>query len=243
MLIINADDYGRSRAETDAALTCFLKGRISSVSAMVFMEDSERAADLARRNKISVGLHLNLNSHLSGIIKSSVVRLHHERLVRFFALGKYAQLFYHPLLGESFKCAYQAQVAEFERLFGEPPTHVDGHQHMHLCLNMRINRVIPAGKKVRRSFSFWPGEKSSMNRLYRRWIDHGLTKRHSVTDSFFSLRQCLETNRLGKVANLARQANVELMTHPKVAVEKNFLLSDYFHQVFEGLRLISYSEF
>ena len=44
MLTVNADDWGRSRAETDAALQCHGKKRITSVSAMVFMEDSERAA-------------------------------------------------------------------------------------------------------------------------------------------------------------------------------------------------------
>ena len=59
MLIINADDLGRSRAETDAALRCYKAGRITSVSAMVFMSDSERAAEVARENELDVGLHLN----------------------------------------------------------------------------------------------------------------------------------------------------------------------------------------
>src|SRR5437868_14435949 len=40
---LNADDWGRSGAETDAALRCYKGGRITSVSAMVFMQDSERA--------------------------------------------------------------------------------------------------------------------------------------------------------------------------------------------------------
>ncbi|PYL02866.1 MAG: chitooligosaccharide deacetylase, partial [Verrucomicrobia bacterium] len=59
MLIINADDWGCSVAETDAALRCYKGGRITSVSAMVFMEDSERAAELAKENELDVGLHLN----------------------------------------------------------------------------------------------------------------------------------------------------------------------------------------
>jgi len=61
MLIINADDWGRSRTETDAALQCYEKGRITSASAMVFMEDSERAADIAKENQVDVGLHLNFS--------------------------------------------------------------------------------------------------------------------------------------------------------------------------------------
>jgi predicted glycoside hydrolase/deacetylase ChbG (UPF0249 family) len=58
MLIINADDWGRSPVETDAVLRCYQEGRITSVSAMVFMEDSERAAELARENELDVGLHV-----------------------------------------------------------------------------------------------------------------------------------------------------------------------------------------
>ena len=56
MLIINADDWGRSQAETDAALRCYQGGRITSVSAMVFMADSERAAELAKEKRIGRGL-------------------------------------------------------------------------------------------------------------------------------------------------------------------------------------------
>ena len=55
MLIINADDFGRSVAETDAALRCYVAGRITSVSAMVFMADSERSAELAKENALAVG--------------------------------------------------------------------------------------------------------------------------------------------------------------------------------------------
>lgn len=62
MIIVNADDWGRSRSETDAALFCYRKGRITSVSAMVFMEDSDRAADLAKDEGIDVGVALEFES-------------------------------------------------------------------------------------------------------------------------------------------------------------------------------------
>ena len=65
MLIINADDWGRSLAETDAALECYKAGRITSASAMVFMGDSERAAELAKENKLDVGLHLNFTDRFT----------------------------------------------------------------------------------------------------------------------------------------------------------------------------------
>ena len=55
MLIINADDWGRDRTATDTALGCHKNGRISSVTGMVFMADSQRAAELANSAGLDVG--------------------------------------------------------------------------------------------------------------------------------------------------------------------------------------------
>ena len=38
---------------------------------------------------------------------------------------------------------------------------------MHLCANLLLSNLVPAGMKVRRNFSFWPDEKSRFNRAYR----------------------------------------------------------------------------
>ena len=56
-LVINADDWGRDRDTTDHTLECIRAGSVSSVSAMVFMEDSEGAAARAREQGIDAGLH------------------------------------------------------------------------------------------------------------------------------------------------------------------------------------------
>ena len=42
------------------------RGRVTSVSAMVFMADSERAAELAKENELDVGLHLNFTERFTG---------------------------------------------------------------------------------------------------------------------------------------------------------------------------------
>ena len=55
MLIITADDYGKTRHATDSILECFSNKRITSASAMVFMEDSGRAASLALKTRLEVG--------------------------------------------------------------------------------------------------------------------------------------------------------------------------------------------
>ena len=57
--------------------------------------------------------------------------------------------------------AYRRQVEEYERLYGGPPSRIDGHHHMHLCADMLIDRVIPAGIRVRRNLSFFEGSEAS----------------------------------------------------------------------------------
>ena len=167
MLIINADDFGRSVAETDAALQCYTAGRITSVSAMVFMADSERAAELAKEKELDVGLHLNFTERFTGKNKCAKLTDYQNRLAIYLGRNKYSQLFYNPLLRREFSYSCKAQVEEFTRLFGKPPSRIDGHHHMHLCANLLLSNLIPTGMKVRRNFSFWPGEKSSLNRAYR----------------------------------------------------------------------------
>ena len=242
MIIINADDLGRSKPETDAALSCYTAGRITSATAMVFMADSERAAEMAKSAGLDVGLHLNLDEILTSSDVPMELRRRHESVVHFLNRGKYALLLYNPFLRGKFRFVYDAQEAEFMRLYGKPPSHIDGHRHMHLCTNILIDRVIPAGRKVRRSFSFSRGEKGLLNRAYRNLVDGWLQRRYLLTDYFFCLRQSLQTNKLGRVTELSKTAKVELMTHPKNALEYDFLMGNGFDRQFDGVKLETYSQ-
>src|SRR5437667_9634595 len=118
MLIVNADDLGRERAATDNTLGAYAHNRVSSTSAMVFMEDSERAAELALASGIDVGLHINLSEGLTAGSIPARLRDYHERICRFLRASKYALLFYHPLLREQFRYVFEAQHEEFLRLYG-----------------------------------------------------------------------------------------------------------------------------
>jgi predicted glycoside hydrolase/deacetylase ChbG (UPF0249 family) len=240
MLIINADDLGRLKTATDAALSCYAKQRITSTSMMVFMEDSERAAELALCAGIDVGLHVNLSERFSASSVPVRLRDYHDQIRRFLTASKYALLLYHPLLAGKFRYVFEAQYEEFLRLYGRPPSHFDGHQHMHLASNMLIQRILPAGSKVRRSFSFCPGEKSMTNRWYRWGVDYSLARRHCLTDHFFALSHHLTLERFERVTTLAREGNVELMTHPQSPAEYNFLMSDGYGAAVSRVRLASY---
>jgi predicted glycoside hydrolase/deacetylase ChbG (UPF0249 family) len=239
VIIVNADDYGRSRTETDLILACYAHGRITSASAMVFMSDSSRSAELARAAGIDLGLHLNLSQRFAGEA-TPILRDCHDRVVRFLTSSKYSLLLYNPALRDAFRYVYQAQLDEFVRLYGRFPSHVDGHQHRHLCTNIVLDGIIAPDTAVRRSFSFWPGEKSWFNRTYRSALDRVLKRRYRVTDFFFSLRQCLQANRLQRVFDLSTAATVELMTHPLDAEEYDYLMSDEYQAALKQLEAGTY---
>ena len=241
MLIVNADDYGRSQAETDVTLRCYRDGRIMSASAMVFMADSARAAELAPDAGIDLGLHLNLSQPFTGEVRAKLLREYHDRVVRFITSTRYSRCVYHPTLRRQFRYVYEAQFDEFVRLYGCQPSHIDGHHHTHLCTNMLLDGVIPAQQKVRRSFSFRPGEKNVLNRAYRQLIDLSLARRYRLTDFFFSLYQCLQENRLARVFELSQSAFVELMTHPANPKDYEYLMSDAYRTALHQLETGTYA--
>jgi predicted glycoside hydrolase/deacetylase ChbG (UPF0249 family) len=228
MLIINADDLGRCAIATDRIMACVAANRIDAASAMVFMEDSRRAATLAKACGLNVGLHINFSESFTGLNIPASLRRNHERIRRFVRANKYALVIYNPFLRKAFREVFAAQVEEFARLYGREPSRFDGHQHMHLCSNMILDRVLPTGAQVRRSFSFNAGEKNFLNRYYRRLIDRHLAARHRIGDFFFALSQHLPVARLRRVVELAKRYDIELMTHPQLNAEFEALLSDEF---------------
>jgi predicted glycoside hydrolase/deacetylase ChbG (UPF0249 family) len=241
MIIINADDWGRRSGETDRALSCYQRGQITSVSAMVFMADSARGSVLAREHGLNAGLHLNLDERFEAPgVRGEVIEMH-DCIRSYLRRSKYAQAVYNPMLRKKMEYVYKSQIEEFYRLYGKAPTHVDGHHHLHLCANMLFGRIIPRCMKLRGTFSFWPGEKSRLNRFYRKLVSRWLLNRHVVPDYFFSLKSCLASNRMEMVVELAKKSKVELMTHLCVDAEHAYLTSDDYEQAFRHVPKGSYA--
>jgi chitin disaccharide deacetylase len=132
-------------------------------------------------------------------------------------------MIFHPGLARAFEYSVAAQLAEFARLYGSEPRRIDGHHHMHLCANVVLGRLLPAGTVVRRNFSFGPGEKSLLNRLYRSMLDRKLKRRHRLADFLFALPPLDPPARLRKIFSLARDFVVEVETHPVRLEEYEFL--------------------
>lgn len=234
-LIINADDWGINYETTERIRECAAQGTISSVSAMMFMSDSERAADVARDMGLDTGLHLNFTTPFTPRRAPLKLRECQQRISQYLR-HRGAQVIFHPGLAGSFEYVVAAQRDEFARLYGEAPRRIDGHHHMHLCSNVLVGQLMPPNTIVRRNFSFNRGEKSWFNRVYRRSVDRILARRHRLTDFFFSIVP-LEAHRLQRILALARQCAVEVETHPVNPQEYQFLTSVELIRLLDDVRI------
>jgi chitin disaccharide deacetylase len=223
LLILNADDWGRNQETTDRIFECVNLGVVSSTSAMMFMEDSERAAKIAVQSGIDAGLHLNFTTPFSSPGCPAWLVERQYELSEYLRRHPFARVLYHPGLARSFEDLVAAQLDEFRRLYHRAPERLDGHHHMHLCANVIFGGLLPNGTVVRRNFSFLPGEKSLLNRLYRKSMDRILARKHCVVDLFFSLPPLEPVSRLQRIFSLASHFVIEVETHPINPDEYRFL--------------------
>ena len=235
MLIINADDWGGNEFITSRILECLERGAIDSVSAMVFMSDSERAARIAREWKIDSGLHLNFTEPFSGNRVSAHLRRSQERIRSWLKSSRIAQAIYNPFLRRDFAYVFECQYQEYVYLYQRKPSRIDGHNHMHICANMFFDNLIPKGTQVRRNITFTDDQKKSgFNKFIRKRVDSILEKRFVCTDYFFHIRQIApempEANEvvLEKIMELATHSDLELLVHPGQQVDFEFLTCDEF---------------
>lgn len=222
-LILNADDWGRDRDTTERIFDCVRSMTLSSVSAMVFMQDSERSAGLARESGVDAGLHLNLTTPFAAPGVGARLFEQQRRVRAYLTRHRLARVVFHPGLAPAFDYVVKSQIDEFARIYGVLPERIDGHHHMHLCANILLAGLLPDGIVVRRNFSFQAGQKSSSNRLYRSMIDSALARRHRLSDYFFSLPPLQPEQRLRDIFSKARRFVVEVETHPVNAEEHRFL--------------------
>jgi predicted glycoside hydrolase/deacetylase ChbG (UPF0249 family) len=114
-LIVNADDFGLSEGVNRGIIEAAESGILTSASLMVRQPAAAAAAIYARTNsRISVGLHLDLGEW-------------------FFRDGEWLPLYSVVPTDDAKAVADEAarQLAEFRRLMGKNPSHLDSHQHVH----------------------------------------------------------------------------------------------------------------
>ena len=228
MVIITADDYGGNKNATDSILACFSGKRITSTSAMVFMEDSYRAASLAVKTDLEVGLHLNFTQAFNAYNVPAKLREYQGRIMSYLTKNRLTQVIYNPLLSDAFRYAFLSQCEEFERLYRRIPNHYNGHHHMHLCANLLASRLIPNNARIRTTYTFNHGEKNVLNRLYRHFLRRHIAGRYISTDCLFSIAPVHNYERLQEIFKRSATETVEIEVHPEHNDEAQFLMSDQF---------------
>jgi predicted glycoside hydrolase/deacetylase ChbG (UPF0249 family) len=246
LLIINGDDWGCDRQTTDAIHECFVAGAVTSVTAMVYMSDSVRAAELAAGGGEPVGLHVNLTEPFTDPACPPPVRRRQERIVRYFAGPPWRMWGFSLALFIEIENCITDQLEAFRSLYGHEPTHIDGHQHVHQSLGVMFARSLPTGAKMRPSFTFMPGEKSLPNRLVRMLLNRMMRVRFRSPRYFFSIRDmhpALGGAGLEQKLDLAEHHAVEVMTHPGISDERAVLLGEGWAALLRGRRLGAYTNF
>jgi chitin disaccharide deacetylase len=113
-LIVNADDFGQTEAITRGIQRAHQQGIVTSTSLMVRWPAAEYAAQHA--DSLDLGLHIDLGEW--AYRQANWVPLY-ERV----ALDDIAAI----------EDEIEFQLAEFHRLTGKTPSHIDSHQHVHLA--------------------------------------------------------------------------------------------------------------
>ncbi|MDG5814874.1 ChbG/HpnK family deacetylase [Chitinispirillales bacterium ANBcel5] len=239
MLYINADDWGASETTTNLIQECIDRNVVDSISAMVFMNDSERAADKVLSSGLAAALHINFTTPFNGYSGAGRLIESQQKIVNYLRSSKIAPYIYNPLLKNEFEYVFNAQCEEYFKLYQCVPGRIDGHNHMHLCANMLISDLLPHNIWVRRNNSFFKGEKNKLNKGYRFMIDKLLQKRYLCSDYFFHIQQISNKtghNRLEKLQNiisLSKEYTVELLAHPHQKNDWDYLNCSEFKEAIQ----------
>ncbi|XP_076845931.1 carbohydrate deacetylase [Brachyhypopomus gauderio] len=136
-LVVTGDDFGYCERRNRGIVDCFQAGGISNVSLLVNGASAQDAAELAQRHGIPIGLHANLSEG------APVCR----QLNRSSLLNKDG--FFHGKMGfrqvlqsgqmnmAEVEAELRAQIKRFCELTGHLPSHMDGHQHVHVLPEVR----------------------------------------------------------------------------------------------------------
>jgi predicted glycoside hydrolase/deacetylase ChbG (UPF0249 family) len=252
LLVVNADDWGGSEATTDAILDTFEAGRITSTSGMVYMPDSGRAAELAGRAGLPVGLHINLTEPFPDPSTPTHVRERQRRVAaRLGGAGRdghpgtarLRKWLYDPAIRADVDQAIADQLERFEALYGRAPTHFDGHNYVDLCPNVFLSRSIPADSAMRNSLDCYPLERSALG-VIRALRQRLRSRRLRSTRYLLHIAQLRleQTETPDSRLRLARDVPVEVMGHPDDEAELAAFMSPAWERVMGEHRLGSFAD-
>jgi hypothetical protein len=126
-LIVNADDFGRTRGVNAGVVEAHLLGIVTSATVMVLEPAAEEGVSDVRRRapRLSLGLHFALTG--GGLPASSP-----DRVPSLLVGGRFRRFpadLPQELPAEEVAWELDAQLFLFEKMAGGPPTHLDSHHH------------------------------------------------------------------------------------------------------------------
>jgi hopanoid biosynthesis associated protein HpnK len=132
-LIVNADDFGRSRSINEAVIRAHKEGILTTASLMVNEPAFEEAVELAKANPtLGVGLHLTLLCGHSTLQADQIPGLvNGSNEFTDSPAGAGFRYFFNSSLRDQLRNEIHAQFHKF-RQTGMPLDHVNGHLHLHL---------------------------------------------------------------------------------------------------------------
>ena len=132
-LIVNADDFGRSRSINEAVIRAHREGILTTASLMVNEPSCAEAVTLAKQNpRLGVGLHLTLLMGRAALPPEKIPGLvNAQGEFSNSPVGVGFRYFFQRGLREQLRAELHAQFQAF-RATGLTLDHVNGHLHMHL---------------------------------------------------------------------------------------------------------------
>jgi predicted glycoside hydrolase/deacetylase ChbG (UPF0249 family) len=237
VLIVNADDFGAAPSATDAILSAWDAGAITSASMMVWMPDSERAAVMASEREVPLGLHLNLTLRFAGSSVPDEVRERQAAVLQSFDPDGWRDDRRPPVSEQLLRAAIDDQLAHYRALCGQP-SHINGHHHVHV--HRAVLDLLPPEIPVRPIMRV-PGRVSAPldgreRRIARRF------RGPRMAFGFEHLHPGLGGQGFSALEPARGGTAVEVMTHPQRRQELDALLSDQWRELLAGMPCGSYRE-
>lgn len=133
LLVVNADDYGLTRATSQAIIDCHVHGIVTSTSLLTLAPGFESTAGwLADHPGLGVGVHLALVGEDPPLLSASEIPTVVDGGGRLFA--SWREFARAALVGKVDPADVERELtAQLDRALGVgvPLTHLDAHQHLH----------------------------------------------------------------------------------------------------------------
>jgi predicted glycoside hydrolase/deacetylase ChbG (UPF0249 family) len=228
LLIVNADDFGLSRGQNYGIVEACRNGVVTSTTALVNGAAIEHAVALRRLvPEMGVGLHFTLTMGKPVGYAPS--------LTRDQVMGKWlweqAEAGSLPL--DEIASELESQFERFFTLFGEPPSHIDSHHHVHM-----IADIFPLVAEFART----KGVPLRLDRdevLRQSLMTDGIRSSDSFSSAFYGdeISPSLFTAILDD-AVCRGEGSLEIMCHPSF-VDKTLMTSKYCYQRLDELDVLT----